>query len=83
MTQDQQPVRNRIVTDPRILVGKPTIQGTRIPVSLILNLLGHGYSFAQIRDAYPQLGDEDIQAAVAYAAARMDREEIRPVSPSA
>jgi uncharacterized protein (DUF433 family) len=38
----------RIVVDPRILVGKPVIKGTRIPVSLVLNLLGHDYDFPHI-----------------------------------
>jgi uncharacterized protein (DUF433 family) len=66
----------RIVVDPRVLMGKPVIKGTRIPVSLILNLIAHGQSFAEIRDDYPPLTEEDIQAAVAYAAAHLDREEI-------
>ena len=59
---------DRIIVDPRVLVGKPIIRGTRIPVSLVLNLLGHGYVFARIREAYPQLTDEDIKAAIAYSA---------------
>ena len=74
--------RDRIVVDARILAGKPVIKGTRIPVSLILNLLGHGYDFARIREAYPELTEADIRAAVAYSEARMDREEVRPLHPS-
>jgi uncharacterized protein (DUF433 family) len=78
MTAKHEPYeQERIVVDPRILVGKPVIRGTRIPVSLILNLLGHGYDFARIKTAYPELTDEDIQAAVAYSEARLNREEIR------
>ncbi|GHO85254.1 DUF433 domain-containing protein [Dictyobacter formicarum] len=58
--------QNRIIVDPHILAGKPVIKGTRIPVSLILNLLGHGYDFTQIKEAYPDLTDDDIQAAIKY-----------------
>jgi uncharacterized protein (DUF433 family) len=70
----------RIVVDPRILVGKPVIKGTRIPVSLVLNLLGHGYDFSRIREAYPDLTDDDIKAAVNYSEARIRREKIRCAS---
>jgi uncharacterized protein (DUF433 family) len=68
---------DRVVTDPRIMVGKPVIRGTRIPVSVILNLLANGYDFARIQEAYPDLSAEDVRAAIEYSAARMDREEVR------
>jgi uncharacterized protein (DUF433 family) len=77
MATKQQNYQDRIVVDPRILVGKPVIKGTRIPVSLILNLLSHGYDFARIKEAYPVLSDEDIQAAIHYTEARIEREEIK------
>ena len=64
----------RIVLDQAILVGKPVIRGTRIPVSLILNLLANGADNAEIRTDYPDLTDEDIRAAIAYAADHIDRE---------
>jgi len=70
--------QDRIIVDPNILVGKPVVKGTRIPVSLILNLLAHGYDFTQIKAAYPRLSDEDIQAAIQYSEARIEREEIKP-----
>ncbi len=57
---------DRIVVDSHILVGKPVIAGTRIPVSLILNLLGNGYSFDRIIEAYPVLTKEDLKAALRY-----------------
>jgi uncharacterized protein (DUF433 family) len=63
----------------RAVVGKPVVKGTRIPVSLILNLLEHGYDFARIREDYPILTDDDIKAAIAYAQARLNREDIRPL----
>ncbi len=67
----------RIVVDPKILAGKPVIAGTRIPVSLVLNLLAHGYDFNRIMTAYPNLTREQIVAAIKYSEARMDREEVR------
>jgi uncharacterized protein (DUF433 family) len=54
--------------NPKILGGKPVIRGTRIPVYLILELLSAGYDFKKIMEAYPTLKEEDIKAAVEYAA---------------
>ena len=71
--------RQHIVIDPEVLAGKPAIRGTRIPVTLVLNLLANGYDFARIVQAYPVLTVEDIKAAIAYAEARLDREDIRPL----
>lgn len=56
-----------IVIDQNVLAGHPIIKGTRIPVSLILNLLSHGYSFKKIITEYPELTDKDIKQAVLYA----------------
>lgn len=72
----------RIALDPSILAGKPVIVGTRIPVSLILNLLRHGYDFDRILRAYPTLTKGDVEAAIAYAEARVGREDIHAVPPS-
>jgi len=57
----------RIEVNPEIMVGKPTIKGTRIPIYLILNLVAHGYNFERIIKAYPELTKEDIKAALEYA----------------
>lgn len=73
-TQRRPEFRERIVIDPAIMVGKPVIKGTRIPVSLILNLLASGADNAEILKDYPDLADQDIHAAIAYAADRIDRE---------
>ena len=78
MATKQQNYHERIIVDSNILVGKPVIKGTRIPVSLILNLLAHEYNFTRIKEAYPSLSDEDIQAAIQYSEARIEREEIKP-----
>lgn len=58
----------RIEVNPKILGGKPVVKGTRIPVYLILELLSAGYDFKRILKAYPCLTEEDIKAAVDYAA---------------
>lgn len=75
MTQNEEEWEDRISINPDVLVGKPVIKGTRIPVSLILNLLAHGYDFEQIIEDYPILTREDIVAALTYAEARLEREE--------
>lgn len=79
MTMDKKTLgdfRDRIVVDPKVLVGKPVVKGTRIPVSLILNLVGHGATFDKIVKDYPILTVEDIRAAILYAEARLDHEEV-------
>jgi uncharacterized protein (DUF433 family) len=58
---------NRTTVDPDILVGKPVITDTRSPVSLVLNLPAHDYTFDRIIEAYPILTADDIRAAIAYA----------------
>lgn len=60
--------RERIVADPEILLGKPTIKGTRISVELILDRLAHGWTIETLLEAYPHLCTEDVQAALAFAA---------------
>ncbi len=65
----------RIDVNPKILGGKPVIKGTRIPVYLILELLSAGYDFKRIITAYPALTEEDIKAAVNYAAKIVKNEE--------
>jgi uncharacterized protein (DUF433 family) len=66
----------RVEVNPKVLSGKPVIQGTRIPVSLILNLLAQGYEIADVLRAYPELTDADVRAAMALGAKLADFEEI-------
>ncbi|EDP73456.1 DUF433 domain-containing protein [Hydrogenivirga sp. 128-5-R1-1] len=54
--------KDRIVSNPNILQGKPTIKGTRISVELILRKLGEGMSIEELLEAYPVLTREDILA---------------------
>ena len=63
------PWQDRIILDPRVLVGKPVIKGTRIAVELVVNLLAEGWTQEQILDSYPNLTVEDIRACLVYDAA--------------
>lgn len=67
------PLLERISVDPNVCFGKPCIRGTRIWVSLLLDLLANGMSIEEILEEYPQLTEEDIRAAIAYGA-EMSRE---------
>jgi uncharacterized protein (DUF433 family) len=65
-----------IVVDPKICAGKPTIKGTRIMVKNILGMMAGGYTIEKILAAYPELTQEMIQAALEYAAAVIDEEQV-------
>ena len=69
----------RVITDPKIMLGKPVIKGTRITVELILRKLGEGATEQDILDAYPHLKNEDIKAAMVYAAETIAHEDDFPL----
>lgn len=69
-------MNEKIIIDPKIMVGKPVIKGTRIPVYLIINLLNHGYDTKRICQAYPVLQPADIKAALEYSEKLLSRERI-------
>ena len=58
----------RVVSDPTVLGGEPRIRGTRIHVAVVLDSLAEGLTPAQIVDHFPPLTEDDVRAAVAYAA---------------
>ena len=60
--------QDRIVSDKTILLGKPTIKGTRISVEFILERFANGWTEAQMLENYPRLTREDLQAVFSYAA---------------
>lgn len=68
-------VTGRIEINPKVMMGKPVIRGTRITVELILRKLSEGATEADLRDAYPKLTKKDIQAAMRYAADALAHEE--------
>lgn len=71
--------RKYIDSDPKVMLGKPVIKGTRITVELILEKLVNGESFEQILESYPNLTIESIRAAIAFAAESMRVEVIYPI----
>lgn len=66
----------RITLNPKVMVGKPVIRGTRITVEHIMRELANGLTVAELLEAYPHLSEEDIRAACAYAAASLADEKI-------
>ena len=66
----------RISANPAVMMGKPCIKGTRITVELILRKLGAGRTFADLLEAYPHLTEDDLRAALAFAADYMQHETI-------
>jgi uncharacterized protein (DUF433 family) len=64
----------RITVDPDVLVGKPVIKGTRIPVYLIVGLVANGLTTKEILKEYPRLKEEDIKAALLYASKLVESE---------
>lgn len=81
MIATMNPLLQRISIDPEVCGGKPCIKGTRIWVSLLLDLLATGMSEAELLADYPHLTHEDLLAAIAYGA-EVARERIVPVPTS-
>jgi uncharacterized protein (DUF433 family) len=66
---------DRITLDPAVMGGKPCIRGLRVTVGTLLGLMATGVSRERILDAYPYLEPEDLDAALAYAAWRLEERE--------
>ncbi len=69
-------ITDRIEVNPGVMLGKPVVRGTRIPVELILRKLSEGATEADLLDGYPSLQREDIHAAIRYAADTLAHEEV-------
>ena len=65
-----------IVSNPKVLFGKPIIINTRISVDLILEKLGSGDSFEEILDAYPNINKNDILACLQFASESIKNEVV-------
>ena len=72
-----------IVSDPKVMMGKPVIAGTRITVDLILEKLGSGESVEAVLEAHPRLTREAVLAALRFAAQVLRSEVVYPVTRSA
>lgn len=73
----------RIAVNPKVMVGKPVIRGTRIPVELIVKMLSQGIAEDEILKEYPRLKADDIKAALAYASVVLSNEEVYPLEAAA
>ncbi len=69
-----------IVSDPKVMMGKPVIAGTRITVEIILEKLSAGETVDQILEAHPRLTREAIKAALAFAAQALRADVVYPVA---
>ncbi|MBI5398361.1 DUF433 domain-containing protein [Candidatus Woesearchaeota archaeon] len=70
----------RIIIDPKILSGKPIINGTRISVEFVLELLASGMNIEDVLKEYPHLKKKDILAALKYATSVLRHEEVYPTA---
>jgi len=77
---NQNRLLERITPNPKIMVGKPVIKGTRLTVEYILNLLAHGATIEEILQEYEGLVPEDIQARLLFAAQSLDRTVFMPLA---
>jgi uncharacterized protein (DUF433 family) len=73
-------IHERIEINPKVMLGKPVIRGTRITVELILRKLAEGADVAALLRAYPHLTEEDIHAAIEFAADLVAHEETVPLT---
>ncbi len=72
--------QDKITINPRILVGKPIIKGTRLAVEFIIELLAQGWSYDEILSNYPGITTEDIQACLLYALDMLRNEKVYELS---
>jgi len=65
-----------INSDPKVMLGKPVIKGTRITVELILTKLSEGFTTNDLIEIYPNIKEDDVKACIAYAAQVIQSEQI-------
>lgn len=80
---NEQQLLERITLNPKIMVGKPIIKGTRLTVEHILGLLAHGASAAEILEEYDGLLPEDIQACCLFATKALSETDFMPLTTDA
>lgn len=75
----EQQLLARITLNPKVMVGKPVIKGTRLTVEFILNLLAHGATVAEILEEYNGLTSADIQACLLFATKSLESTAFMPL----
>lgn len=78
MKDDQ--LLERIVLNPKVMVGKPVIRGTRLTVDYVLNLLAHGATEQEILEEYKGLTEEDIRACFLFATKALKNTDFMPLA---
>ena len=77
---EEQQLLDRITLNPKVMVGKPVIKGTRLTVEYILNLLAHGATVKDILEEYEGLTPEDIQACFLFATKSLEDTTFMPLT---
>jgi len=78
-----QELLNRITINPKVVVGKPVIRGTRLTVEFILNLLAHGATIEEILKEYQGLKAEDVRACILFATKSLEDTVFMPLQTKA
>ena len=78
MAKERATYTDRITTDPEIMVGKPVVKGTRIPVEKVLDQLAYKPDIEELFAVYPELTVEDVKACLSYAQAAVVAKRARP-----
>jgi len=73
MASERPSYEDRIIRDPAIMVGKPVVRGTRIPVAVVVGYLAENPDLGALLAAYPRLTLEDVKACLAYARVQVER----------
>jgi len=79
MTHETESYRDRIIRDPKIMVGKPVVKGTRIPVERVLAHLADNPDISDLFEAFPRLTHDDVRACLEYARAAVQKERTGEV----
>jgi uncharacterized protein (DUF433 family) len=77
----EEKVKERIIVDPQIMVGKPIIKGTRIPVDAIIRRLAEGMTIKEVLEDYPNITRDDVLAALEYCVYLITGEDVIPLTP--
>jgi len=79
MSMTDEALMDRISLNPKVMMGKPVIKGTRLTVEFIVNLLAHGATTADILTEYEGLTEDDIKACLLFAGESLGRAEFMPL----
>lgn len=77
MAKERTDYLERITQDPNIMVGKPVVKGTRIPVERVVGHLAHNPDLDDLFAAYPELTRDDVKACLAFAHQAVERKRVR------